>query len=336
MKFFAFTISIITLLVLSVVAYTFIYFNNPIGLEENIRIVIPPSESAIGALKIMNKNKLLKPSFLSHNALRVLNFIKPVKIYAGTYEFTPEMTNYQAFRKLLEGGKLEEIKVTFPEGISYLEFASIAKNELDADSAYFVELCKDSAILDKYGINAKNIEGFLLPETYNFFVNTPEEIILEKAINQGKKIWSEENVLKAKKVGLTPYQVITLASIVEAETPVMSEAPTVAGLYLNRLNKGMMLQADPTVQFAMGEKRRVLYKDLEIKNAYNTYQNVGLPPGPINNPGRNAILAVLNPEKHSYIFMVAKGDGSGQHNFAKSESEHFSNVAKYRANRNRN
>jgi len=148
-------------------------------------------------------------------------------------------------------------------------------------------------------------------------------------------IWTTENEEKLKNSGLSKLELLTIASIVQAETPLESELETVAGLYLNRVKIGMMLQADPTVQFALGDKKRLLYKDLEYDSPYNTYKYAGIPPGPINNPGKAAILATLNPEKHNYLYMVAFGDGSGSHYFAKTVREHNNNVIKYKKARGR-
>lgn len=131
---------------------------------------------------------------------------------------------------------------------------------------------------------------------------------------------------------MSRHQVVTLASIVEAETPVLEERPRVAGVYINRLEKGMLLQADPTVQYALNKFSRLTYSDLNYDSPYNTYRYAGLPPSPINSPSKSSIDAVLNYEKHNFIYFVAKGDGSGLHNFARTYEEHLKNVSLYRKN----
>jgi UPF0755 protein len=222
--------------------------------------------------------------------------------------------------------------LTFPEGLDIKRYASIIQQEMNLDSAKFYSLCYDKDILAKYGIFQDNALGYLLPNTYTFFMDDKEPQILEKLLSEFAGFWTEENIAKAKAMNMTVHQITTLASIVEAETPSVSERKTVAGLYMNRLKNGWLLQADPTVQFAIGEKRRVLYKDLEIDNAYNTYKYAGLPPGPINNPSRTSLEAVLDYEQHKWFYMVAVGDGSGKHNFSEDINGHTENIRIFRKN----
>ena len=165
---------------------------------------------------------------------------------------------------------------------------------------------------------------------------TPEQFVARMQ-KENKRFWTPERIAKAKAQGLTPNEVMTLASIVDEETAKEDEKPMVAGLYLNRLKRGMLLQADPTVKFALGqfELRRILYAHLQTDSPYNTYKYAGLPPGPIRIPGMAAIESVLNPSKHNYTYMCAKEDLSGYHNFATTLSQHNANARRYQQALNR-
>ena len=175
-----------------------------------------------------------------------------------------------------------------------------------------------------------------IPNKYEIYWNTSPEKLRAKMLSEYQKFWNENRTAKAKKLGLTKDQVITLASIVQKETAQISERPTVAGLYLNRYNDNWPLQADPTVIYALKEKhghdkvfKRVLNKDLTINSKYNTYKHTGLPPSLIAMPDISAIDAVLNPEKHNYYYMCASVDNIGYHDFAKTLSQHNRNALKY-------
>ena len=150
-----------------------------------------------------------------------------------------------------------------------------------------------------------NLEGYLLPETYQFERNVNVKQIINKLLNEGEKIWNSDNKDKVLSMGYSQYEILTLASIIEAETPNKIEYKKISGVYHNRLKIGMLLQADPTVQYALGSKKKLRRIDLDFNNPYNTYVYAGLPPGPINNPGKGAILAALNPEKHNFLYFVA-------------------------------
>jgi UPF0755 protein len=176
-----------------------------------------------------------------------------------------------------------------------------------------------------------------IPNTYEVYWNTPAEKLIERMKREYDVFWNNDRRRKAENIRLTPIEVSILASIVEEETAAPDEYPIVAGLYLNRLYKGMMLQADPTVKFAVGDfsLRRILNRHLEVDSPYNTYMYAGLPPGPIRIPSPKSIDAVLNHTVHNYLYMCAKEDFSGRHNFAVTLKEHNKNAEKYRAELNR-
>jgi UPF0755 protein len=183
---------------------------------------------------------------------------------------------------------------------------------------------------------ADNLEGYLLPNTYYFHENSSILDVVKKLKTEMDKIFEDEEVIsQMAKLKMTKHQILTLASIIDGESNKESEFKLIAGVYYNRLKKGIRLQADPTIQYLKrnsNNRNKVLFKDLEIKSPYNTYLNAGLPPSPINNPGKSAVLAAIFPEKTNFIYFVA--DGTGGHKFSKSLSEHNENVRAYRKWRN--
>ena len=200
-----------------------------------------------------------------------------------------------------------------------------------------MKLSSDKLFLRKLNINAPTIEGYLLPDTYYFYENVSPEEVLIRLNNEMEKLFDDQAKLQMKKLGLTKNEILTLASLVDGESNKVSEFRRIAGVYYNRIKKRIKLQADPTIQYLIRNKRKynkIYYKYLEIDSPYNTYKNYGLPPTPINNPGRDAVLAALYPEKHSLLFFVA--DGTGGHVFSKTSREHKRNVAKYRRWRRNN
>jgi UPF0755 protein len=326
----------LSILILS--GFTYYYINEvvtrEIHLDKPIEITIPHNTSGEKALKIFNDNGLLQPNWIFKLVLKYFVEQENSKIYAGTIKIQGKMTNLDILKTLFDLKFQENIRVTILEGLRLEEVAQIFSNSMEQfDSLKFMELTQNNDLLIEFDISADNILGYLLPDTYDFFKTDDEEKIIRKLLTENKKIWNEKRLKKLEESKLTKHEVLTIASIVEAETPLKAESKTVAGLYLNRVKKGMLLQADPTVQFVLGKKQRVLYKHLEIDNPYNTYVYPGLPPGPINNPGLIAIDAVLNPEQHDYLYMVSMGDGSGKHYFSKNHREHLSFVEDYRKTR---
>jgi UPF0755 protein len=213
-------------------------------------------------------------------------------------------------------------------------FASILQNKLNIDSAEFVRLCNDTNICNKFKIDYFSLEGYLKPATYNFSVDMNVLNIINILVGeQMKELNKYEN--EYKKNNFNKHQILTLASIIEAETPVINERKKVSGVYHNRLNKKIPLCADPTIQYILEKhKSRLLYSDLEINSPYNTYKNVGLPPAPINSPSPSSIEAAIYPEEHKYYYFVAKGDGTNTHNFANTHEEHLKNKTLFNKRRN--
>lgn len=327
----------LTILLFSVVilgGFSYFYINDLMKREvyfaNTLEIEIPHNTTGDQVIDKFNKEGLLRPSIFFKYLLRYYIENENKQVYAGHFRLKGKMTNLEILMSLFDEKTKRAIRITIPEGLKLEDYASIFKEELDCDSSEFMELTRNPAILSEYQIEGEDLLGYLMPNTYDFNYYEKPAKVIKKLLNEYEKIWNEESLKKLEQLHLTKKEVTILASIVEAETPLKSEAKTVAGLYLNRLKKGMLLQADPTIQFMLGKKQRVLYKHLEMPHPYNTYLNVGLPPGPINNPGKDAIYAVLNPSSHNFLYMVAIGDGSGRHYFSRNHNDHLKFVSNYR------
>ena len=221
------------------------------------------------------------------------------------------------------------LNITFNNIQTIQEFSGYISKKIEADSMSLIESFTDENFLKSLNLSQESVLSLFLPNTYEFFWNTSADNFREKMVREFNNFWNENRIEKANKIGLNPVEVSVLASIVQKETPKVDERPTIAGVYLNRLSKRMKLQADPTIVYVIKRKegfdekiRRVLYKDLRIKSAYNTYLNKGLPPGPIVTPDFSAIEAVLNPSSHNFIFFVADVSNPGYHLFSRTLVEH--------------
>jgi UPF0755 protein len=217
------------------------------------------------------------------------------------------------------------------------DFAGRISKQIEADSLSLLNSFRDKKFLADNGFTEDNILSMFIPNSYEFFWNTDADKFRDRMAKEYRRFWNEERTKKAEALGLTPIQVITLASIVHKETVKSDERPKVAGVYLNRLNKGMKLEADPTVIYAVKKTsgdfsqviKRVLNKDLATVSPYNTYMYTGLPPGPIAMPDISAIEAVLTPEKHNYLYFCASVTNFGYHEFAVTPAQHAVNAQKY-------
>lgn len=210
------------------------------------------------------------------------------------------------------------------------QIARDISRQIMADSAQIASILNDEAILDSLGYNQATVYCMIIPNTYQVYWNVSPRALVERLASEREIFWNSERREKAAAIGLDQLQVTTLASIIEEETAMADELPMVAGLYMNRLHKGMLLQADPTVIFALGERpKRVLKTHLQVDSPYNTYKHAGLPPAPIRFVNSRSIDAVLNYTQHQYIYMCAKEDFSGYHNFAASYSKHMENARRY-------
>ena len=240
-----------------------------------------------------------------------------------------------AIAKHLDVGGQEASRVILTNARLLGDMTAQATRFLEVDSAALRTALLDSLWLDSVGYTAETVMATVVPNTYNVYWNASAEEVRDRLLTEQRKFWQQSRRSeKADSLGLTPTEVYTLASIVESETQNKAERPTVAGVYLNRINIGMKLDADPTVVYAIGDfsLKRVLYVHLEYDSPYNTYLYAGLPPGPIAMASISSIDAVLNPEQHDYLFFVTKGDGSGTHSFARDMRGHTQNIQQFQRN----
>lgn len=329
--------TILTIILLfGVIVVSFIFWanselNSKSGLAEDLVFTIVPGSSINKAIKEINKNGIFEPFYFYKLYIKYYVNKYNSKLIAGKYKISKDKTKNEIIDALFDQNSLWKVKVTFPEGLSYTKIAEIASKNIGCNFDDFIRLCKNDSLLRAREINAKTLEGYLMPDTYDFFMestaNEVVDVMLDNHFKVKEKLNSENSINE-----LSYHQILTLASIIEAETPSDEEKAIVSGLYHNRLRLGWPMQADPTVQYALGIKRRLTYEDLKIKHPYNTYVISGLPPGPINNPGRKSIESAMNPEKHNFMYMVAVGDGSGKHNFALDFAGHQRNIVIFRKN----
>jgi UPF0755 protein len=251
------------------------------------------------------------------------------KIKAARY-YIPNGLSYLDLIDYLIDGKSDLLKsIVIIPGSSLNMVASTLNSDVFVDSTEILKLSRNKYFLNSLGVKAPSLLGYILPGRYDIYErSSPNEVLID--LNRGfRKFMNDSLMQRAKKLGYSVQQIVTMASIIEGETNKISEMAVIAGVYYNRLKSGIKLQADPTVEFAkQGQWQRLNYNDLKIKSAYNTYINYGLPPGPINNPCKAAILAALYPDKNNYMYFAA--DGNGGHRFSSNYQEHLQNAYKYR------
>ncbi len=255
----------------------------------------------------------------------VFEFLTKIKgleksMQAGTFRLSNVHTNNDVIKNIVFGSP-DRKKITFLEGWNMNQVASHLSKELNFNYSEVLKLFSDEKLIKELQINSNTLEGYLFPETYYFFEGVDEISVIKRLVKEHKRFWNDANISKADSLGFTSNEIITLASIIEGEAIYDSERSIISAVYHNRLKIGMKLQADPTVQYIIDDgPRRLLNRDLRIKSPYNTYMYQGLPPGPINSPGRQSLIAALSPQNNDYLYFVAKGDG--YHTFSKNEKEH--------------
>lgn len=236
--------------------------------------------------------------------------------------------SYDEFLSKLARGIQDPVAVTILPGRSKGAIARSVSNALEFDSLSFHQTMNDSSFLANLGLNPEDVVGRLYPNTYSvYWTNTPESFF-ERILEEFNRAVVSEYQNRIEELDSSVDEIITLASIIEWEATQGDEKARISGLYWNRLNQGMRLQADPTINYAIGERRRILYEDYKIDHPYNTYLYSGLPPGPITNPSLSSIEAALYPENHDYLYMVASPDGS--HDFSETFEEHKRKSAEWR------
>ena len=254
----------------------------------------------------------------------------PSNIKPGGYLIKEGMTNFSIVN-MLRSGRQTPVRLIFNNIRTKDDLVRRISLQLAADSTRLMQLLNDSAYLSKYNVSPESALMLFIPNTYEFYWNTSAEKLIERMYREQKKFWTESRKQKAKDMQLTLKEVFILASIVEKETNRNDEKPKIAGVYMNRLRNGWLLQADPTLVYALGDYsiHRVWGSYTRIDSPYNTYLYKGLPPGPICIPSIASIDAVLNYEKNDFNFFCAREDLSGYHNFAIGAEEHSRNAAKY-------
>lgn len=254
------------------------------------------------------------------------------KIRRGRYEFETGISNTELFFSLREGRRIVLISVTIPEGLRSQTQARLFARAIGIDSLKYINLVFNEEFTRSLDVPSRSLDGYLMPETYLFHWQQEEEDVIRRQVREFQTFYSDSFRAKARELGWTTNQVMTMASIVEGEAILAEERAIISGVYWNRLKRGMRLQADPTIQFYLENgPRRVLYSDLKVDNPYNTYRYAGLPPGPVNNPGKASLVATLYPSRHNYLFFVANGKGG--HWFTTSYAEHMKYVRQYRKKR---
>ena len=255
----------------------------------------------------------------------VFEFLTKIKgleksMQAGTFRISNVHANNEVINNIVFGSP-DRKKITFLEGWNMDQVAEHLSKELNFNYSEVLKLLSDEKLIQDLQVNSNTLEGYLFPETYYFFEGVDKMSVIKRLVKEHKKFWNDANLSKADSLGFTPYEIITLASIIEGEAIYDSERSIISAVYHNRLKIGMKLQADPTVQYIIDDgPRRLLNKDLRIKSPYNTYMYQGLPPGPINSPGEKSLIAALSPQNNDYLYFVAKGDG--YHTFSRNEKEH--------------
>lgn len=305
-----------------------LFFGMNILTEENDRnrIVLIDNDDTFDSVRnYLYEAQIIQDALSFSFVAKVLGYQELVK--PGIYELAPKMTNLETVRMLRAGDQVP-VDLTFNNIRLKEELAGKITKTIGLDSLTFLQKLNDPEVHEKYGFDEKNIISMFIPNTYQVYWTISADELFDRMYNEYQRFWNEDRKAKAKAMGLTPLEVSTLASIVQAESIMADESSTIAGLYLNRLQKNMKLQADPTIKFALGDFaiQRILTKDTRVESPYNTYKYAGLPPGPINLPTIQNINAVLNYEEHNYLYMCAKEDFSGYHRFAYTLTEHNRNA----------
>ncbi len=307
--------------------YYIIYLPNNYKLDEPLVFEIKGGESFQSVT-----DRLFSFGIIPNKTVfRIIGFIygAETKIKAARFSIGNGLSYVDLLNLFIYGPAdyLRSIRVNDGQTLKWL--AGKVRRDLRMDSTAFFQKAHDTEFIRSLGLNVTSLEGYLFSDSYRIYERSAPEEVLTIFYDALKKFWTDTLQRRADSLNLTQHQILTLASIIKGETNEVDEMPRISGVYHNRLKKGMKLQADPTVQYLMKNGwKRLTYQDLKIDSPYNTYRYYGLPPAPINNPGANAILAALYPEKHDFYFFVA--DGKGRHKFAKNYSEHLRNVREYR------
>ena len=326
---FAIALAVFVVIILGVTAFNYylkFFGGNVTGNQEYLYIHTGSDFNDV--FKTIKDEKVVKDTTTFLWAAQNMDY--PGKVKPGRYRLKKGMSNRRLIN-MLKSGNQEPVKIAFQNVRLKQTLAGLVANKLETDSISIMKLLDSASYVEKLGFDTNSVYSMFIPNSYEIYWNTSAEKFVGRMHDEYQKFWNKDRQAKAQEIGLTPVQVSVLASIVDAEALHDREMPAIAGLYMNRLHKGMHLEADPTVIFANNDFNihRVLNKHLLKVSPYNTYLNKGLPPGPIAMPSINAIEAVLNYTRHNYIYMCAKEDFSGYHAFAATLQEHLVNARKF-------
>lgn len=321
-------IVIISSLILLSIVGIYIYKSPALKISKEQFVYIDSTDNIQTISKKLESNYGLKFPFIFEAISNKINLNRWVK--AGRYTVSPSMSLVELAKTFREG-KMKTVNLVIRPLITLEKFAALCGEKLEGDSIDYYKILSDTAFCKSIGFTKETIYALILPDTYNLYWHSSGEELFSKLAEEYLQYWIIERKVKAEAIGLSPIEVSILASIVSKETNKNAEMPMVAGMYLNRLRIGMPLQADPTIKFALNQPglKRVLKVHLSVESPYNTYLNKGLPPGPICVPSKQSIDAVLNAASHNYLYMCAKEDFSGYHNFAKDYNLHLQNAKRY-------
>jgi UPF0755 protein len=326
-----------TLLIIAIILiliYRHLFGISIVADKKNQSIYIPTGSSYEQVMDSLEARLIIK----NKKALRWLAEKKkyPELIKPGRYVIDKDMS-CNGLINLLRSGKQSPVKITFNNVRTLNEIAGKLGKQIEADSSEIFQFLSDESNYEKDGFKKENIISLFIPNTYELYWNTDAGNLYTRMLKEYRLFWNEKRLSKAKEIGLDPVEISILASIIDDEVAKRDEKPRIAGVYLNRLKRGMPLQACPTIKFALNDFTitRVLNKYLLVDSPYNTYKHTGFPPGPIGCSTIDGIDAVLNAEKHDYIFFAAKADFSGYHNFSRTLSEHNRYAAQYQKELNK-
>lgn len=305
--------------------YIQIFFNN---VKNEGVLYIYPNDKIDNVVEKLNENSIIKNSHTLKWVMNKKNYSSQIR--SGRYIINNGMSNNAIVNKLRSGAQ-DPINVTFNNIRTKEEFAGVISDYLMIDSLTIISYLNDSSKIEKFGFKKEEIIGMFIPNTYNMYWNISIDEFAERMNREYDAFWTTNKKSKAKEMGLKPIDIITLASIIEEETIKKEEYSKIAGVYINRLKRGIPLSACPTLKFAVGDftLRRILNKHKKIDSPYNTYKYKGLPPGPIRQPSPEVINAVLNYTKHNYLYFCARYDFSGYHYFSKTLSQHNKYAREY-------
>lgn len=308
--------------------YWLVFAPNTTDFEDERSVFIPRGSRLSAAVDSLENRGILASGSSFTWMAKLTGWGNQIK--AGHYLFESGASNYDILQKLRRGLQ-DPVRVTIPPGTYPERIAAVAGRDMAFEPAAFEAALRDSALAAELGTDPDHLFGYMMPETYHFYWLTSAEDIIRRVKEEFDAFYERELAARADSLNLTREDVVALAGIIEWETSLAEERPRVAGVYVNRLRRGMKLDADPTVQFAVmqqeGQKRRLFYEDYRIQHPYNTYLLPGLPPGPITNPSPSSLRAAVTPEDHDYLYFVARGDGG--HVFSKTLAEHNRAAARY-------